>query len=928
MPRDSKSSAPGLAGGRGLVLAAGRGLVLAAALVLSGTPAWGQGGGSVYNVTLGSPRHTISHTRGGVIWQPLSRPGHRMTGNEIAKLGNPHAAFLHWEHHGGWRFDMGNFESDVLLYNFEHYDSLEELYGYYDKPNVVWVLPVGLGATVFGTTYPWLTPEYSAAFVQYVTGTPDPVPTYPSWPSSGTTRAGGPAYDYYASPAAATYNWANLRALRGRTAPWPFTHVIAGTEPFGSENLADADGSLYTAKFTRFFDELERRMGTPLPFRISVFIGLENLYVKTVDKIYPAFKPYAQRNNGGLVINNRFDPGVGSNPDLVQILYRNSTRVGGATAWWYPQAGLAGPERKFHGPEYAAAAVDAKGLPAYLKDHIYWASWAISNMGGDNTVKTMLHRAVNYGLAIAGNALPTHSGPNAGAHVNYSSPWTWAAIWDGRAFVSLQKDHVSVLRTPSFFVHQMFGDGFSGNQLMNFTLTGGNKVNMAPKDANFEAYELQTWITKKPNGDLDLWVVNSSDVNTHTVTGLEAYGVTRWERLKGSSYLEVNSVTNPQVVNQVITQSSLTFAPLSVNRVTLSLGAPGGVRYWGDVTRDGIVNSADALGTLSYSAGLPNPNHDFSVADVSADGQITTLDALIDLYYSVGLDVSGYRVGQPVTGATGALAAPPLSARAPLPAGALAPLPAAARVRMGLRASAPAGPAGPGTPAELRFVLSAARDGLDEELGSFRVRVKWDAQLLRFRSAAYPGDDRQVLLGINDQEAGSGTLTVAAATTGALGVDLLELAFERGGPTVEGSAPRLELEVLDLGAAGSGRDLTPAVEIVAQKVAEDAGRGGGAGEGALGLPYPNPSPGRVRIPLQIGPEGGIALAGGAAEVELSVYDLRGRRVKRLLEGEVVSGERTVEWDGTDQGGRRVPAGIYVVELKAERERRVRKVVIF
>jgi hypothetical protein len=53
-----------------------------------------------------------------------------------------------------------------------------------------------------------------------------------------------------------------------------------------------------------------------------------------------------------------------------------------------------------------------------------------------------------------------------------------------------------------------------------------------------------------------------------------------------------------------------------------------------------------------------------------------------------------------------------------------------------------------------------------------------------------------------------------------------------------------------------------------------------------------------------------------AVVELSVFDLRGRLVRRLVAEARRSGEHLVEWDGTDGHGRAVPSGRYVARMRA------------
>ena len=62
-------------------------------------------------------------------------------------------------------------------------------------------------------------------------------------------------------------------------------------------------------------------------------------------------------------------------------------------------------------------------------------------------------------------------------------------------------------------------------------------------------------------------------------------------------------------------------------------------------------------------------------------------------------------------------------------------------------------------------------------------------------------------------------------------------------------------------------------------------------------------------------------------VRLDVYDVRGRRVRRLLNGHLPAGERQVVWDGCDDADRPVAAGVYLVRLRAGSEARTRGVTL-
>ena len=56
---------------------------------------------------------------------------------------------------------------------------------------------------------------------------------------------------------------------------------------------------------------------------------------------------------------------------------------------------------------------------------------------------------------------------------------------------------------------------------------------------------------------------------------------------------------------------------------------------------------------------------------------------------------------------------------------------------------------------------------------------------------------------------------------------------------------------------------------------------------------------------------GLPVSGRA---ELGVYTVQGRLVRRLVSGLVEAGEHVATWDGRDDAGRRVAAGVYYYAL--------------
>ncbi len=54
-----------------------------------------------------------------------------------------------------------------------------------------------------------------------------------------------------------------------------------------------------------------------------------------------------------------------------------------------------------------------------------------------------------------------------------------------------------------------------------------------------------------------------------------------------------------------------------------------------------------------------------------------------------------------------------------------------------------------------------------------------------------------------------------------------------------------------------------------------------------------------------------------SRVEVSVFDLAGRRVRRLLQGNLPAGPRVVPWDGRDDGGQDAASGPYMIRIEQE-----------
>jgi hypothetical protein len=92
---------------------------------------------------------------------------------------------------------------------------------------------------------------------------------------------------------------------------------------------------------------------------------------------------------------------------------------------------------------------------------------------------------------------------------------------------------------------------------------------------------------------------------------------------------------------------------------------------------------------------------------------------------------------------------------------------------------------------------------------------------------------------------------------------------------------------------------------------------GEVGRLAWAQAWPNPSVAPVRIALRC-----PVRAGGIVEV----FDVTGQRVRTLHRGVLPAGEVPIEWAGTDDRGRRVPAGVYLLRASQRGERAVVRIV--
>jgi flagellar hook assembly protein FlgD len=66
---------------------------------------------------------------------------------------------------------------------------------------------------------------------------------------------------------------------------------------------------------------------------------------------------------------------------------------------------------------------------------------------------------------------------------------------------------------------------------------------------------------------------------------------------------------------------------------------------------------------------------------------------------------------------------------------------------------------------------------------------------------------------------------------------------------------------------------------------------------------------------------------GRLPVTLDVFDVAGRRVRRLVGSSLPAGEHSVQWDGTGENGAAAGSGIYFYRLTVDGRTLTRKMVL-
>ena len=72
---------------------------------------------------------------------------------------------------------------------------------------------------------------------------------------------------------------------------------------------------------------------------------------------------------------------------------------------------------------------------------------------------------------------------------------------------------------------------------------------------------------------------------------------------------------------------------------------------------------------------------------------------------------------------------------------------------------------------------------------------------------------------------------------------------------------------------------------------------------------PNPFNPSTKIPFQLPAQN---------RVQISIFDVRGDKIRTLFEGMMPAGSHSIAWNGNDENGLPAPSGIYIVTVKTNR----------
>ena len=298
--------------------------------------------------------------------------------------------------------------------------------------------------------------------------------------------------------------------------------------------------------------------------------------------------------------------------------------------------------------------------------------------------------------------------------------------------------------------------------------------------------------------------------------------------------------------------------------------------HFGDVTQNNDVSMMDAAEILRYLVGdVDLNNYQQVAADVTLDQSISALDASVIAQYAIGLIDTFSSLGN-LTG-TGELS-----------------------VSNNLEYL-------PGEILEIPIILNSSDNFL-----SFEFEVSYDAEQLIYNDIEWSQLSTSFML---EQKFESGSIRLVGSSTTPVDVlGILAIIKMQVSQSVDEDYIDLVIEKMRI------NELEPVFDVIVS-VAQEV-----LSSDIVSVPsqyelyqnFPNPFNPTTEIRY--------ALA-ELSDVVVSVYDLKGRLMKTLISQKQPAGLNKILWDGTDNVGKKVSAGMYLYTIEAGTFRKTKKMIM-
>lgn len=525
---------------------------------------------------VGAATHNWKPRLGGVYWLD-SRAVVKQAAPYLTQSSRPVLVDIKSDATGfGYRFDLNSWDAQSAIHSYYPWDGTDagtpaspedalNIFGATGKAEFIMNIPTPLSLTASpssnwgydGYGYTWQTPQFYAAMVQYLTGAADAQSVWQALPTT---------LDFSSQPA--SFNWANLRARRGHTSPYPVVAFILGEEPYNIEGTPT--GALYGPQAEKFRVAIRAR-GYTGPLGLHVHDGgyaddpqggwfwPMMASVTASDFSYLDLEHYYQFSSVAEDFKRTFP--ITINPNAAYWMPQSQWKSDYTKFLWIPQdtrnairddntvPGLGDPSRWSLGWSEHGLQIASQFIYNDMFSAMHWAGWLAESMR---------------------------------QNIAFDSGWTLVA--EGFSHAQLQVRNGYVTRTPMFFVYQMAQELYGLDYLTNSYASP-----MSTTTDNLGNTVQYPWTTVRvlrdpASGNIHLFVVNQSTTSTSTVSGFENWNVLSWKQLAGASYTNNNplGVPGPEPLQTVAVAlpspgTALAIPPISVNHIVLSGSSnPGG----------------------------------------------------------------------------------------------------------------------------------------------------------------------------------------------------------------------------------------------------------------------------------------------------------------------------------------------------------------